>query len=119
MTALAINTIRDLCKPIGREGFAYDFPLETGRWNPDDLKPLIGKEVYIQTREGDFDFIDKDYDGSVTITDISSTKLYVKARKKATYREELVEVEFSNLTLIEWTEKIVKRVVVREGARVI
>lgn len=119
MSRLSITTIKELCKPIGREGFAFDFPLETGKINPDDLTPLIGKKVYIQTDGGRFDFIDKEYDNTVTLDGVSSTKLYVKARKRSTYREELVEVPFDVLTMIEWTEKIVKRVVVREGARVI
>lgn len=109
MGSVTINTVRELCRPIGREGYAFDFPLETREWNPDDLKDLIGKQVYIQTREGKFDFIDKEYDGKVTITDISATKLYVMARNKH-FREELVEVAFDNLQLIEWSETIVKRV---------
>lgn len=119
MPRLSITTIKELCKPIGREGFAFDFPLETGKINPDDLEPLIGKKIYIQTDGGKFDFIDKAYDHSVTLDGVSSTKLYVQAQNKKSYRTELVEVTFDTLTMIEWTEKIVKRVVVREGAPVI
>lgn len=116
MTALSITTVKDLCKPIGRPGFAYDFPLETTKLDPDDLKPLIGQRVYIQTNGGDFDFINKEWEGSVEVTDISATKLYVKARRKKTYKEELAEVPLDVLTLVEWSEKVVKRVVVRKGA---
>jgi hypothetical protein len=119
MSRLSITTIKELCKPIGREGFAFDFPLETGKINPDDLEPLVGKKVYIQTNGGKFDFIDKEYDHSVELDGFSSTKIYVKARNKTKDRMELVEVTFDTLTMIEWTEPIVKRITVREGARVI
>lgn len=117
MSKLSITTVKDLCQPIGRPGYAFDFPFETSRINPEDLRPLVGQKVYIQTNGGDFDFINKEWDGSVTITDISATKLYVKAQRKKTFQTELVEVPFDVLTLIEWSEKIVKRVVVNKGAR--
>lgn len=117
MGTLSISTVKELCKPIGREGFAYDFPLETGKINPDDLKPLVGKKVYIQTNGGKFDFTDKEYDHGVTLTDISATKIYVETRRLKSYAVELVEVPFDVLSLIEWTEHIHKRVVVRNGAR--
>lgn len=119
MGLLNINTIKDLCKPIGRRGYAYDFPLETGKINPDDLKPLVGQKVTVQTDGGKFDFTDKVYEHKVTLTDISSTAIYVKASNRQHYREELVEVPFDVLRLIEWTEPIVKRIVVQKGARVI
>lgn len=116
MTKLSITTTKDLCKPIGRPGYAYDFDVETGKINPDDLKPLVGQKVYVQTNGGKFDFCAKEYDGQVTVTDISTTTLYVKAQHRPTYRQELVEVPLDQLSLIEWSEKITKRVRYTKGA---
>lgn len=111
-----IYTIKDLCKPIGRENFAIDFPLETGKINWEDLKPLIGREVTVQTRDGKFDFLDKEYEHNATIIDISSTNLIVKALEKKTWKRETVVVPLDTVSLIEWSERIVKRISVRKGA---
>jgi hypothetical protein len=113
-----IETVKELIKPIGRPGYAYDFPLETGELKPEDLKGLIDREVWLQTSGGQFDFCNRVYEGDVEVTDVSDTTLHVRARKKGSYNREPVAVKISQVQLIEWTEKITKRVVVQAGARV-
>jgi hypothetical protein len=110
---MMINSVKELIKPIGRPGYAYDFPLETGKLDPKDLKGFIGREVYLQTNGGQFDFLSKTYDHSVTVTDVSDTKVHVDARLNKTYERESVAVSIDTISLIEWTEKITKRVTVR------
>lgn len=112
---MSINTVKELCKPIGRPGYAYDFPIETSRIDPNDLEPLINQEVYIQTNGGSFDFIDKVYEGHVQIVDISPKMLHVLAKNKTTYRRENVAIPFDQIQLIEWSEKVVKRVSIQRG----
>jgi hypothetical protein len=111
-----ITTVKELIKPLGRPGYAFDFPLDTGKLNPDELKGFIGREVYIQTSDGQFDFIDKTYEGRVQVEDVSDTNMYVLAQNKSTRRRERVSVDIESITLIEWSEKIVKRISVTTGA---
>lgn len=115
---MRIESVRELIKPIGRPGYAFDFPLDTGKLKAEDLKELIGREVYIQTSGGQFDFLAKKFDGHILVEDVSDTKMHVSAKNNDTYRRESVAVDIETIQLIEWSEKIVKRISVTAGAMV-
>lgn len=111
---MTINTVTEVVKPIGRPGFAIDFPIETDRFDPKELAPLVGREVYLQTKEGPFSFCgsigtDKKF---VTITDLSTTKLYCHQR----YNEEVIQIDLDNISLLEWNETVTKRIARRSGS---
>lgn len=107
---LSINTVKEVVRPLGRPGYAYDFPVTTQKWNPEDLKPLIGREVYIQSSEGEFAFLAKT-DKTVVITDISSTHIYVR-RPGSNVNNPLSSVSLDQLALIEWSETVRKRITI-------
>jgi hypothetical protein len=104
--SISITTARELCRPLGRPDFALDFPVDVEEFDPQDLKPLIGQEVYVQCKHGRFSFANGQ-EHHVRITDISPTKIYGKVRGKP--REGVVDIDLDSLTLLEWKETLTKR----------
>lgn len=103
------TTVKDLCKPVGRQGFAYTFPIEVaGPVDPDDLRPLIDQKVSIYVKGGE--------SVSMKVTDVSSKAIYGKKMEGgiALYEtNDQVSVDLADLRGIEWTERVCKRFLIR------
>lgn len=107
---LSIRTVKDLCRPLGRPGFAYDFPLTTPEIDPDDIKQLVGQDIYVSSR-GDVKGVKMKLEDVSTKMIYGSELVYTRAGNKK------IQIEIAEITLIEWSETLVKRITVKPKPR--